>query len=339
MIKWFYQKIFIAIVQDNEDYDVRVLVTKSGNSSFKEAKQFEGESALSSLLEFVQKKISDSPLYYISILNTDPRQGALTGCDDSSIEEVLKDAKIVCRNKGWILYSSIREIETIKKKFALIGVDYLFSPFSILEVFFKDKIQGGLALYALVQKGSFSIALFDHGKLEYAHHYRIHHESENLLVDEEPSIGFSVGVEDDINSTLETSDIDILDDLDLIDDLEVFNDIQDLDTLEELVEFSEDEPTPEELRLATPDIENMKNDINRFGDNYTRFECIQKTLTYFYGMEACRNRFVESVYLADSYGMGLELKNYLEEELFLNVSVRRINLADEVLALSLEEGT
>jgi hypothetical protein len=49
---------------------------------------------------------------------------------------------------------------------------------------------------------------------------------------------------------------------------------------------------------------------------------------------------VETIYVADGYGSGTELKRYLEEELFLNVLIRHIDVADEVIALAMleEEG-
>lgn len=336
MIGFLYQKFFISIVQDAGLYDVRTLVFKNKKESVKEVKIFEGESALSSLLGYLQKKVSDSPLHYIAVLNTDPRQGAVLGCSHTLADDLLGDSKVVCRNKQWLLYSSLREIEKIKKTFSPIGIDYLFSPFSVLEVFFKDKIDSGIALYGLVQKNSFSIALFEHGRLEFAHHYNIHSDSESSMEDD-TSVGFIMDSEDDDFSTEAQDDIGILDDLDIIDDLDVFSDIEDLDTLEEIAEFSEDELTPEEMKTVSSDSDTMKKDIERFGDDYSRFECVQKTLSNFYGMKECQNRFIETVYLADSYGMGTELKHYLEEELFLTVSIRRINLADEVLALALEE--
>lgn len=336
VIELFYRKIFISVVHDEGTYDVRSLVIKNRKESIKEVQTFEGEGALTSLQNFLQKKISDSPLHYISLLNSDPRQGAMAGCSHALAEETLSDSKVVCRNKQWLLYSSVREIDSMKKSLSPIGIDYLFSPFSVLEVFFKDKINGGLALYGLVQKGSFSIALFDQGKLEFAHHYNMHRDV-GTKNEEEHSAGFILDSEEEGEKISEQSDIDILDDLDIIDDLDIFSDIEDLDSLEEIAEFSEDEPTPEEIRAILPNGDTMKSDIDRFGNDFTRFECIQKTLSNFYGMKECQNRFVETVYLADTYGIGTELKHYLEEELFLNVSIRRINLADEVLALSLEE--
>ena len=81
----------------------------------------------------------------------------------------------------------------------------------------------------------------------------------------------------------------------------------------------------------------LKQEMNGFNDDFARFEFIQKTLARFYASEHCHNRFVETVYIADAYGSGSELKRYLEEELFLGVLVRRIDLGDEVISLAISE--
>lgn len=338
MIEWLYRKIFIAIISEGEEYDVRCVVFKQKKLLLKEAKRFEGEQAFEAMSKFLRKKIEESPLHYIALLNPDLHQGALNGCSLRETEYEFGGAVSVCRNKKWLLYASLKEIDFLKKKFSEVGIDYLFSPFSVIEHFFQDKIGTGFALYALAQKDSFSVAFFEEGKLEYAHHYPLHSQAVGAVDGESGMSGFSVGVEEEeLEKGIHLDEIDNLDDLDIIDELDNLSDIEDLDTLEEIVEFSEDEPTLEEKRsaLQSPDV--IKNEMDRFNDDYARFELIQKTLEKFYASEQCHNRFVETVYIADAYGSGNELKRYLEEELFLNVLIRRIDVAEEILALAIAE--
>lgn len=335
MIEWLYRKIFIAIVSDADGYDLRTITLKQKKVLQKEAKRFEGEKAFEEMRKFIRKQMDESPFHYIALLNPDSHQGAISGCTLHDIDHELNGAKTLCRNQKWLLYTSLKEIDTLKKKFSEVGIDYLFSPFSIIEHFFQDKISTGLALYALAQKDSFSVALFEEGKLEFAHHYPLHPSSMEAVGTEEGLIGFALDVEEEVEKGIDLDEIENLDDLDIIDELDDLTDIEDLDELEEIADFSEDEPTPEEKRSASAD--NFKEDMDRFGDDYLRFELIQKTLETFYASEQCRNRFVETVYIADGYGSGSELKHYLEEELFLNVLIRRIDVGDEVIALAMSE--
>lgn len=338
MIEWFYQKIFVAIVPDGGAYEVRLVILKQKKLLSKESRRFEGEDAHKDMLTFLRKRLDQSPLHYIAILNPDPNQGALMGCSLHDVGEVLTGAKSICRNHKWLLYASIRELDGLKKEYSSIGLDFIFSPFSVIEHFFGDKISGSLALYALALKDSFSVAFFEEGKLEYAHHFPLHRNEGEELEDEDNVIGFSVDTEEeDSLSGINLDDIESLDDLDIIDELDDFSDIEDLDTLEEIIDFKEDAPTIEEVRSFQPQGDEIKGKMDRFNEDYKRFELIEKILSRFYSSEECHNRFIETVYIADAYGSGSELKQYLEDELFLNVLIRHIDVADEVISLSMEE--
>lgn len=344
MIERFYRKIFIAIVQDGGGHDVRVVAQKKKKLLYKESKRFEGISSYEDMRTYLRKYLEESPLHYVALLNPQPKQGALSGCSHHTVEDMedIAGAKTLCRNDKWLLYSSLRELDAIQSEYKKIGLDFIFSPFSVLEHFFADKIQGGFALYALAQKDSFSVALFENGKLEYAHHYPAH-EKNTLVVEDESGIsGFAdgIGEVEEAEKSISLEDIESLDDLDILDELDDLSNIEDLDSLDEIAEFSEDELTYEEKRTSTSRGEDVKGQMDQFNNDYYRFELIQRTLIRFYGGSHCHNRFVETVYIADAYGSGEDLKRYLEEELFLNVLIRHIDVADEVISLSFieEEG-
>jgi len=336
-----YRKIFIAIVHDGESYDVRIVAKKQKKVLYKESRHFEGGSSYEDLFLFLRKYFEESPLHYVALLNPEPKQGALSGCSHHGAEmmEDLSGTKTICRNEKWLLYSSMRGINSLEKEYKKIGLDFIFSPFSVIEHLFADKIKGGFALYALAQKDSFSIAIFEYGKLEYAHHYPMNEKNTLSIEEDNNSVGFSIEIkeEDEAEKGISLDDIESLDDLDILDELDDLSDIEDLDTLEEIAEFSEDEPTYEEKRISSPHGSDIKHEMDQFNSDYYRFELIQRTLVRFYAGELCQNRFVETVYIADAYGSGEELKRYLEEELFLNVSIRHIDLAEEVIALAMTE--
>lgn len=335
MLGWLYQKIFIAIVNDGGTYDVRVTTLKQKKSINKKSKQFEGETAFDEMLTFVRKQTEESPLHYVSLLNSDSNQGALAGCSKNN--DSLSGVQTLYRNQKWTLYASNRELEALQQHYAAVGVDFIFSPFSLMERFFADKLGGGLALYAFAQKDVFSVAFFEEGNLVYAHHYSMRQKNVTVLSEETNPVGFSVGVEEDHEKGINLDEIESLDDLDIIDELDDLSDIEDLDSLEEIVEFSEDAPTLVEKHASTPHADEVKGELDRFNDDYARFELIEKTLAEFYAGEECKNRFIETVYIADAYGSGSDLKRYLEEELFLNVLIRRIDVGDELMALTIAE--
>ncbi|HEX5624238.1 MAG TPA: hypothetical protein VFX57_07350, partial [Sulfuricurvum sp.] len=284
-------------------------------------------------------------LYYISTLNVKAHQGAYAGCSNEGKNNKNDETgvKSLCRNKKWTLYASRDDLHSLTYHYNVVGLDFIFSPFSILEHFFADKIKDSFALYALALPGSFSIAIFDGGKLEYAHHHT-HSQGEMASGNDEVSTADFTPplMEHDIaEGLIDLEDIESLEDLDIIDDLDSLGDIADLDELEEMHEFSEDMPTPEEKRFEQEQNSFLtKGDIDSSAEDYQRFEYIQKALQQFYSTDQCQNRFIETVCIADSQGGSEELKQYLEEELFLNVLVRKVDVAEEINALAmLEEGS
>lgn len=336
MVGWLFKKYFFAIVPGKERCDVTICAYKQKKRLFKETKHFEGEFASDEMARYARKYSEETPYFYVSTLNPDPNQGALEGCSIHDIDdgEEMKGIRTLCRKQKWMLYTSEKELDALQKRFVKTGLDFVFSPFSVLERFFADKIAGKVAVYVLAQKDALSVAFFEEGRIEYANHYTMHRAETEMTVGEAVGIGFSVGVEEERGRGIHLDEIESLEDLEIIEDLDDLGNIEDLDTLEEIVEFSEDEPVLEEKR---PQISFTKEENEGFNDDFYRFELIEKTLARFYNGEHCRNRFVETVYIADAYGSSSELKRYLEEELFVSVVVRKIDLGEEIIGLSLLE--
>jgi hypothetical protein len=343
VLEKLFQKIFISIVPVEDGYDIMSVTVKNKKVSSKEQRHFVGDVPSILMNKYIQNKVESTPFFYISTLNLYANQGAYTGCSHPSVHFRNDDVvgiQTVYRNNEWTQYASQDELHRLKEHYSSVGLDFIFSPFSMIEFYFADKIKNSFALYAFGMPGFFAIAIFDGGKLEYAHYYTTGNvqqksEGEMLL----SSMDFSSpSMEEHAYNDREISldDIEDLEDLDLLDDLDSLQDIADLDDLDEVSEFSEDTSTPEEIRQEHDS--SVKNEIDGSGEEYKRFEFIQKALQRFYVSDLCMNRFVETVCIADAGKGGDELKRYLEEELFLNVLIRHVNVCEGVNGLAqLEE--
>lgn len=345
MLERLFQKIFVAIVPAHNGHDIHTIVTKNKKVLFKEQRHFDGETPSNGMIRYIQETIDPSPYFYISTLNLKNNQGAYIGCSKPAVlmhNQDLVGIQTLCRESAWTQYASQEEIYEIRHHYDSIGIDFIFSPFSMIEYYFADKIKHTLALYAFAMGDIFSIAIFDGGVLEYAHHYSTALKDTIEMEDEiTTSLAFAApaNVNEIDDNAINLDDIEELEDLDLLDDLDSLSDIADLDELDEVSEFSEDVLTPEEIRVERErSMGEIKNQIDSSSDEYLRFELIQKTLQRFYQSDECQNRFVETVCIADGGNGGDELKRYLEEELFLNVLVRRVNICEGINALAqLEE--
>ena len=343
MLERLFQKIFVAIVASKNGYDLQSMVVKNKKILHKESRHFMGDTPSDVMLRYINDVIDPSPFFYISTVNLHANQGAYEGCSKPS--EHLQNQDVVgiqtlCRDKKWTQYASQDAIYQLRTHYSAVGLDFIFSPFSMIEYYFADKIKNSFALYAFGVPEFFSIAIFDGGQLEYAHHYATG-VSQSVTVDQEVSdMDFGSPLLDDESSegSILLDDIEDLEDLDLLDDFDTLGDIADLDDLDEVSEFSEDAPTPEEKRSERErNSSSIKSEVDASSEEYQRFEFIQKTLERFYVSEHCHNRFVETVCIAVSGGSGSELKRYLEEELFLNVLIRKVDVCEGINALAQAE--
>jgi hypothetical protein len=168
-----------------------------------------------------------------------------------------------------------------------------------------------------------SIAVFDNSELLYSDHIDMEHgnEQEELLMDD----GSLDDMELDLDSGIDLEDIDAIDDIEGLDD---FGDIEDLDTIDEIDEFAEDEEEEEEFEEETSssDVE----DIDGFNEDYQRFSLIQSSINNFYKDAKYDSKFVENIYIADTIGVSGDLKRYLEDEMFLSVFVRHLDLSAQL---------
>jgi hypothetical protein len=346
VLERLFKKIFVAIVSKDNGYDVLSMVIKNKKVLFKEERHFEGTSFSNTMNRYIEEMVDASPYFYISTLNLLPNQGAYAGCSKlvPLHHEDVVGIQTLCRQKEWTQYASYDELYLLRQHYSSVGLDFIFSPFSMIEHYFADKIKNTLALYAFGMEDFFSVAIFDNGKLEYAHYFTTAH-SNSLGISEEAdsSMEFSHSASDEHldDNSINLDDIEELEDLDLLDDLDSLGDIADLDSLDEVSEFSEDVLTPEELRIEKErNIDAIKSNLDASSAEYQRFEFIQTLLHRFYLSDECQNRFIETICIADGDNGGDELKRYLEEELFLNVLIRRVNVCEGINALAIleEEG-
>jgi hypothetical protein len=330
-----YRKVLVNIVVKRASTLVYIeMYSKKGTADNVQA-EFETIKPDEKMLEFITTYTKESPYYYISILDMSPLQGALPTCSKNRLSYYydLSNCEYKCYKGKWTYYTAKPELYEVEKIYKEIGVDFIFSPFVVLANFFKDKIAGKLALYALVQDSFISIAIFQNSELLYAEHLDMETSSEvddillsNDIEDEDLNLGMESGIDlENINVEDEGSE------------LENFSDIEDLDSIEEIEEFDDSKDIEEELLESQDAIEEAVEEEGSFNEDYQRFSLIQTSIAHYYKDEHYESAFLENMYIADGVGVTNDLKKYLEEEMFLNVYIRKTEIDAEVCELAKEE--
>ena len=325
-----YLKVFVNIVVKNSTTDVYIELCSSKGVIDNVEDSFNTIKMSEDMLDFISSYTRESPFSYFSLLDMSPSQGAIPTCSKNRLSYYydVSASEYKCHDKKWTYYTSKSDLYDIEKRYKDTGVDFVFSPFSILANFFKDKIDTPHAMYILVQEGFISLAVFDNSELLFAQHLDMERitESDDLLIDDSDDIL-------DLEDGIDLEDIDVMG---TDDSLEDFSDIEDLDSLEEIDEFSENKDVEEEF-YHEKDAELAEADESGFNEDYQRFSLIQSSMNHFYKDDKFESKFIENVYIADGVGISSDLKRYLEEEMFLSVYVRHLELGVEVSELARAE--
>ena len=331
LLEALYNKVFVNIVINKHSVHVQIDICSKKGVIETYDESFETSYINDAMLKYIKSYTAESPFYYVSVLDISTQQGVIPTCSKNLLSRYhdVSDSEYKCHNKLWTYYTSKTDLYEIEKIYKDVGVDFIFSPFSILSDFFKDKIVSHMALYILVQENFVCLSIFEDSKLLFGQYLDMENSQENddFLLDD---VGDDIDL--DLDEGINLEDIDVIDDIDDVDD---FGNIEDLDSLEDIDEFSED--VEEEFYQESEQEIEENASSDGFNEDYQRFSLIQSSINRFYKDDKYESKFIENVYIADAVGISADLKKYLEEEMFLTVYVRRIEIASELSALAQEE--
>ena len=322
-----YLKVLVSIIVKRSKSIVYIELLNSKGIVNSEQKSFDTTIIDEAMYEFITSYTKESPYYYISVLDYSLDQGALPTCSRDGMASFhdVSNFESRCYKDKWSYYTSKAGLDTLERKCIKTGVDFIFSPFLILNNFFSDKIDTHKAIYVLIEESYMSLMVFDNSELLYAQHLDVeHYKSNNELFIEDNEIQSGTSAD----GTIDLDDIDTIDELD---DLEDFANIEDLDSLEDMEEFAqakEEEPIKEEKSKSS------QHEEQNFNEDYQRFLLIQNSIKNFYRDSRYNSEFIEYVYIADTIKVGRDLKRFLEEEMFLSVYVRHMDLPLEVCTMT-----
>jgi len=334
-----YAKIFVNITLSRSNTSIYIEVCSKNKVVESAEKTFETTKVNEKMYDFINSYTQDSPYSYVSIVDNSPSQGAIGTCAPSEMKKFhdFENLKSKCSSGKWTYFTSKYDLNKLQNSYKDIGLDFIFSPYSVLSVFFKDKIESSLSMYILVEDNSLSLCVFDNSELLFAKYLDMEHsdsssDDEDLLMDDDDD------EEDDEDFELDEGEVN-LDDLapdEDMESLEDFGDIEDLDDAHDISEFHEASEI-EDFEKIDEEKSLTEYDSDGFNEDYQRFSLIQSAVNTFYKDSKYESKFIESVYIADNIGVSSDLKKYLEEEMFLNVYIRQIDLGTEICELAKAE--
>jgi len=337
LFKRIYSTIFVNIVVGIDTTDVYIEVISKKQVVKRVTSNFETISVNEKMIDFILSYTNDTPYFYISLLDNSSQQGAISSCSEKSLSRHynLDNSKYMCTKDKWIYYTSAYDLNKSTSKYQEIGLDFIFSPFLVLSLFFKDEIYSKFAMYILIEESMLSLSIFNKSKLLFARQLSIEKkhsdEASNLIDSDDLQYDFSLEEEDEhIEEEENFSDIE---------ELESSKESENSEKSEESEESEESENSEEFIEFEDKKSTEVKrrNQDGSFKEDYIRYTLIQNAVNLYYQDEKYESGFIEEIYIADNISVSSDLKIYLEQEMYSTVNIRDINLSTEICKLAKAE--
>ncbi len=171
--------LFIAVIVRNRECIVKYRLIKDKKIALEYKIKFDlfNKEQLSleaiSYLNSLQKKYRLSYIcYYLNL----PNQGAIAGCSREDFKKFnikYNDVYKLFVDNRWSVYTASKNINFVKNYFKDVGIDFIFSPFILIEYFIRREIkEGGMQLFLLFDKDSIALSVYYGKKFLYSNFYR-----------------------------------------------------------------------------------------------------------------------------------------------------------------------
>lgn len=304
LFRSLYSKVFIGINIDLDVCQVNIVrlrnhkILQNIGTEFKMIDEIFPIAAYK-LIHYYQKKY---PLTFIGMTSKTTSQGVIPTANPQEFDRHginINQITFMPFLNQWSAYIDKQECLKLARQIPEIGaLDYLFSPFIL--IFLQSKKRKNLAIYAIQEKGSVSIAICDQTSIYYGKtffHAKDPHEYRAT-----PDSIFS------LETLLKTVDHDI-DNINL-------SDIQD-----QWEDHEEDEK--------------KIDDLNDFVRATFIAEILEQAIAEYY--KSSHSAFIEEVVILDTYGMTSEGIAHIQETLMIETIKQPLSISKEIASLMIQE--
>lgn len=312
-VKKHFLMQLIGIVLEEDKCGIYVKKIRNEKVIYSNIKYFNLESKdnfTKEIVSYLNTLQNEHEQTYVALFLNTLGQGAICGCKKEAFEKFGVDAKSVkgvCIDKDFTIYASIIDINWANTVFEKVGLDFIFSPFLILNSYAKKDISSDeVKLYILNTNNGLTMMIMGGKKFLYGSFFNVGIEENVLLEDFESASSEVLSVDDE----------EIFEELDLDD----VDDEASLMNIDEMVDYEEGI---------------LQNTLSEKDARFVRY--LDTSLKEFYSSDNYDSEFVSSVKIYDCAGMNEDVIKHIEDELLLDISAENINLLEAVVEISKKE--
>lgn len=324
-----FSNVFIAVLAEKNEYVLRYIVVKNEKILINEDKRFpmdEDKRLSSDIKEFLTSLEKNYKFVYIAYLLDASGQNCLPTCKEEEFTKYNIDKnKIikVCIEEKWMIYALKSDIKWIKELFEESGVDFIYSPFLVLNNFIHNKKQKTKNnLFLLYTENFITLMIFDGDKVVFSAFFKIpYKEFEFSSEEDEPK-------PEESDTVIEGIELDNIESED-----EEFDGFVDITKLEDDSEPEDDilESAKEEVASSTLE------DLELYGREVVIFKFISSAIEEYYKNDIYESEFLEEIIIYNDSNISNDIITMIENDLFLDVELHSIDVKEEMINMSIKE--
>ena len=321
---FLFTETFISFYKKEHKFEVLKESIKREKIIDRDRKEFDNEEEF---IKFIEQSLIENTQTYISTLINNFNQGIVDSCSAQKYRELginSENIKIICLGKHSI-FIELYELNMFKKEIEKFKVDFIFSPYLIIE--FKQYRNSKNILYVLITEELILNIAYKNNKPIYSNIHQFQIEDETLIDNSELT-----------DEQKKDNDIDLIDDIDDIEEIEGLDEINDIEELEELdneleqienIEDIEVPSSPTEQAVSKEEIEKSKMEIEII-------EFLKNSVKEYYN-ESPESDFIEKIVIFAEEPLKEEVIINLKEELLLDIESKKIDILEILNQIAKEE--
>lgn len=344
-----FQNLFVAVVLNETECILRCKVLKDGAIT----KTFTKTFTLTPPLDALDKVIEDYLMnlqdeyqfVYIAFLLNSLGQGAISGTGNAGFSKHnvdLQNVHNVTLYNQWSAYASYIEIKWAKNLFSEVGLDFVYSPFIILNDFVvSQKLKNRPTCYILNCQDFFILAIFEERQLHFGAFFKTqtdtaftHSDDVNDWENEQEEEGILDSEEMPEAVRAEEEEHEGIEELSELTELGELEDIDDLRSTDSFSDIND------KAMGSFRGIEGMKEEdisLELYGRDLLVYKYLKTALEEYYHNPLYKSEFIDEIIIFDSYEISSDLIHQLEDELMMDVEIHKVDVSDRMCDIAIKE--
>jgi len=341
-----FQNLFIAVMFNEAECVLQCKVLKDGLLQKTFTKQFPLTlplEALDKALENYLLSLQDEyPFVYIAYLLDAMGQGAIEGIGNNSFSKYSIDIHTtyhVSLHNQWSAYTSYNDLKGAKNLFSEVGIDFIYSPFILLNDFIvTQKLKSKATCFLLNCQNFFIVVVVKEKQLFFGALFKIQNDT-SFSQSESVNDWENEQKEDEIISENEMPELaqNTDDDLDEMNDLGELTDLDDMDEMRSADSFSD---VDDKVMGHFEGLDNISEEdisLELYGRDLMVYKYLKSSLEEYYHNPLYTSEFIDEIIIFDGYEISSELIHQLEDELMMDVEIHKVDVCDRMCDIAIAE--